>query len=114
MNVKLITDFPGVMKGKGIETRVAQARVNVMIFIHDRRGVFVKIIIAMLNNNISKGNSKLWLKETTLVRINAEAVANGLFRGTLASVFNESIVSANPSRNLMVSVFIFSVVSQAF
>ena len=58
MNVKLITGSPGVMKGKGIETRITQARVNVMILIHGRKGVLVKIIIPILDNNISKGNSK--------------------------------------------------------
>ena len=114
LNVKFIMDSPGVMKGKGMETKVTHAKINIMILVHGRRGVLVKIMIAILNNNTSKGNSKPRLKATALVRINAEAVANGLFRGTLDSVFNESIVSAKPSRNLMVSVFIFSVFSQAF
>ena len=58
LNGKLITGSPGVMKGKGIETRVTQTRVNVMILIHGWRGVLVKIMIPILNNNINKGNSK--------------------------------------------------------
>lgn len=59
LSVTLIMDLPGVMKGKGIETKVTQARINMIILIQGRRGVFVKIMMSMLSNNISKGNSKL-------------------------------------------------------
>jgi hypothetical protein len=59
LNEKLIADSPGVMKSKGIETKVTQARINTIILIHGRRGAFVKIMITILSNNISKGNSKL-------------------------------------------------------
>jgi len=111
-NDKIIKGFPGVMKGMGAETIAAQTKIRITILLHKRIEERDNRISVALIKNINIGSLKSELKDAVPVRINAESIATaGLKKVGLIGLFNESTVSARPSRNLLVRPFSFNGVS---